>query len=72
VITAAQAVSSFDVTDELTYAGDHQWFMASGCIRRDLDWILGNISLLKEWLGIRTGCPGKWWSHHPWRCSEKV
>jgi len=19
-----------------------------------------------------TGCPGKWWSHHPWRCSKNV
>jgi len=22
----------------------------------------------KEYSGIGTGCPGKWWSHHPWRC----
>jgi len=22
----------------------------------------------EEWSGIGTGCPGKWWSHHPWRC----
>jgi len=32
----------------------------SGCI-------LGKSSPLKEWWGIRTGCPGKWWSYHPWR-----
>ena len=37
-----------------------------------LDWILGNFSLLKEWSGSGTGCPGKWLSHHPWTCSEKV
>jgi len=28
--------------------------------------------LLKEWSGIGTGCPGQWWSHHPWRCSKNV
>jgi len=22
--------------------------------------------------GIGTGCPGKWLSHHPWRCSKNV
>jgi len=33
----------------------------------DLYWILGKISSLKEWLSIGTGCPVKWWSHHPWR-----
>jgi len=21
---------------------------------------------------IGTGCPGKWWSEHPWRCSKNV
>jgi len=46
--------------------------MASSCIRGDLDWILGKISLLKEWSGIGTGFPGKWWSHCPWRCSKSV
>jgi len=33
---------------------------------------LGKISLLKELWNIGTGCPGKWWSPHPWRCSENV
>jgi len=37
-----------------------------------LDWMLGKISLLKEWSGIGTGCPGRWWSRHPWRCSINV
>ena len=41
--------------------------MASSCARGGLDWILGNISLLKEWSGIGTGCPGRWLSLHPWR-----
>jgi len=30
------------------------------------------MSLLKEWSGIGTGCPGRWWSHHLWRSSENV
>jgi len=46
--------------------------MASSCTRGGLDWILGKISLLKEWSDIGTGCPGRWWSHHPWRCSKTV
>jgi len=29
--------------------------MASGCISGGLDWILGKISLLKEWSSIGTG-----------------
>jgi len=37
-----------------------------------LDWILGKISLLKERSGIGTGCPGQWWSPHPWRGSKNV
>ena len=24
------------------------------------------------WLGTGTGCPGRWWSHHPWRCPTTV
>jgi len=27
---------------------------------------------LKGLSGIGTGCPGKWLSHHPWRCSKDV
>lgn len=23
----------------------------------------------KGWLGIRTGCPEKWWNQHPWKHS---
>jgi len=26
--------------------------------------------LLKTTIGI--GCPGKWWSHHAWRCSKNM
>ena len=50
----------------------HTSLMASSCIRGGLGWILGKISLLKEWSGIGTGCPGRWWSHHSWRCSKNV
>jgi len=32
--------------------------MASSCIRRGLDWILGKISSLKEWSDIGTGSQG--------------
>jgi len=46
--------------------------MASSYIREDLDWILGKTSLLKEWSDIGTGCPGQWWSPHPWKCSKNV
>jgi len=42
------------------------------CIRGDLDWILGKLSLLKEWSGIGTGCPGTWLSPHPWRCLKNM
>jgi len=41
------------------------------CVRGGLDWILGKISLLKEWSGIGIGCPGRWLSHHPWRSLKK-
>ena len=34
-------------------------------------WILGKIYSQKEWWGVGTGCPGRWWSHHPWRSSRK-
>jgi len=46
--------------------------MASSCIRGGLDVIFGKISFLKEWPGIGIGCPGKWWSHHPWRSSNNM
>jgi len=36
------------------------------------DWTLGKISSLKEWSDIGTGCPGKWWSPCPWRCSKNM
>lgn len=33
--------------------------------RGGLDWTAGKSSLLKGWSHIETGCPGKWWNHHP-------
>jgi len=44
---------------------------ASHCTRRGPDWILGTISS-QEWWCTGTGCPGRWWSHHPWRCSRNI
>jgi len=26
----------------------------------------------KEWSSSGTGCPGKRWIHHPWRCSKNM
>jgi len=46
--------------------------MASRCIRGGLDWLLGKISVLREWSGIGPGCPGQWGSPHPWRGSNTV
>jgi len=46
--------------------------LASSCIREGSDWILGKISSLKEWSGVGPGCPGQWWSPHPWRGSKNV
>ncbi|KAK4832384.1 hypothetical protein QYF61_022239 [Mycteria americana] len=46
--------------------------MASSCARGGIDWILGKIYLLKGWSSIGTGCPERWWSHHPWRSSKNV
>jgi len=30
------------------------------------------MSLLQEWSDIGTGCPGRWWRPHPWRCLKNV
>jgi len=46
--------------------------IATHRVRGDLHWILRKISLLKEWSDIGTGCPGRWLSHHPWRCSKNM
>jgi len=34
--------------------------MALNYARGGSVWILGRISFQKQWLGIRTDCPGKW------------
>ena len=46
--------------------------MASSCAREDSGWTLGNTTSLRERSGAGMGCPGRWWSHRPWRCSRKV
>ncbi|XP_065685423.2 cysteine-rich DPF motif domain-containing protein 1 isoform X1 [Patagioenas fasciata] len=38
--------------------------MALSCTRGRL----GKNASRKGLSGIGTGCPRKWWSHHPWRC----
>jgi len=43
--------------------------MASSCAKEGSGWTLGNTTL-KGWSGTGMGCPGKWWSHRPWRCSR--
>jgi len=35
-----------------------------------LDWTLGKAASLREWPGTGPGCPGRWWSPHPWRGSK--
>jgi len=37
-----------------------------------LGWILGKFFSPKGLLNIGTGCPGKWWSHHPRRYLKDV
>jgi len=46
--------------------------MASSCAREDSGWTLGNTTSLKGWSGTGMGCPERWWSHRPWRCSKSV
>ena len=45
--------------------------IALSCTRGGSGLVLGKTSQ-KEWWGIGTGCPGRWWSHCPWRCSRNV
>ena len=33
---------------------------------------LGNTASLKGWSGTGMGCPGRWWSHRPSRCSRNI
>jgi len=46
--------------------------MASSCTREGSGWTLGNTASLKGWSGTGMGCPERWWSHQPWRCSRNV
>ena len=40
--------------------------------QEDSDWTLGKISSSKVWLDAEMGCPKRWWSHLPRRCSENI
>ena len=46
--------------------------MASSCAREGSGWPLGNTTSLKVWSGTGMGCPERWWSHRPWRCSRNI
>ena len=46
--------------------------MASSCARKDSGRMLGNTTSPKGWSGTAMGCPERWWSHRPWRCSKKA
>ena len=45
---------------------------ALNCNRGDLDWTLGKNFSQKEWSDSGIGCPGRWWSHHPWMCLRVI
>ena len=51
-----------------------QWQCGHECSSSwgDSGWMLGKISSLNEWSGMGMGCPGRWWSHQPWRCSRTI
>jgi len=38
--------------------------------------VRGDFSTLKpsflEEIGTGMGCPGRWWSHQPWKCSRNI
>ena len=67
LLLAAPRLSPLHLLDQL-----HPCFLWPQVAWGGLDRILGKISLLKESSSIGTGCPGKWWSHHPWRGSINV
>ena len=46
--------------------------MALSCAMGGSGWTLGNTTYLKQWSGTGMGCPGRWWSHRPWRFSRNV
>jgi len=46
--------------------------MASSCTREASGWTLRNTVSLKGWSGTGMGCPERWWSHQPHRCSRNV
>lgn len=53
-------------------ASDKTEEMASSSFRGGSGLTLGRISSLKGWVSIKTGHPGKWWSHCVWKCSINV
>ena len=41
-------------------------------LQGDSGWTLGDSAFPEEWSGTGMGCPGRWWSHRPWRCSRNI
>jgi len=46
--------------------------IASSCARGGSVWILLKISSLKKCQCVGIGCPGRWLTHHPLKCSRNV
>lgn len=44
--------------------------MSLCCAKGSSYWILGKSSFLKRRLSTGRRCPGKWWGHHLWQCSQ--
>jgi len=58
-----QATTKLQWDANPTLAQDKTEFLFIGVMR---------IKSHKALKGIGTGCPGRWWSHHPWRGSKNV
>ena len=46
--------------------------MDSSCTRVSWGWIFINTSLQKGFLSTGIGSPGRWLSHHPWKCLKTI
>ena len=62
-VSHAQKKSPWDLNLEL----------ATSCAREGTSgYTLGNTASLKGWSSTGMGCPERWWSHRPWRCSRST
>jgi len=69
--TGAAVTGGFLLLPVRTYRGQSRSQHYRGCSDTCYQ-KFGKISFLKEWPGVGPGCPGQWWSHHPWRGSKDV